>query len=804
MLASRARWRIRETNDDAVTRLIDELSLSPLLAKLLVARGMEQIEEVRKFLQVGAAQIHDPFLMDGIEIAVERIRSALQRQEFIRIYGDYDADGVSSTSLMVYLMRELGANFDYYIPHRIHEGYGLNNSALDQAKEHGVSLIITVDTGISAYAEVEYAGSLGIDVIVTDHHEPPEILPPAHAVINPKKPGCSYPFKQLAGVGVAFKLAHALLNRLPHELLEMVAIGTVADLMPLTDENRVLVKLGIDALRNSGNPGLLALFDAAGIERKDVSAGHIGFSLAPRINASGRLESAGDAVRLLTTNDREEADRLAFELDQLNKERQRIVEEMTAEALAMLEEGPDPAEQRVLIVSKEDWNAGVIGIVASKLLEKYYRPTIVLGIDPQTGIAKGSARSIAGFDLYKALTSCSDLFEHYGGHQAAAGMSIAQERIPELKHRLEALAQECLTEQDLLPEIQVDLCSTLEEATLDGIKQLEQLAPFGMGNPSPRVVFTGLELNQCKKMGREQQHLKLTLSQEAKQVPAMEAVGFGKSFMADKMAPSARIDVLGELSINEWNGIRKPQLIIQDLRIPEPQVFDWRGIRNSDDRWSSLFAEAAAVNNYGGGKQNTAFVVFNDHNYSYLSPGWITRSSIWSFADSGPPKPIHNESGHSYAEITDLILMAMPQQASQAEQALQQAIGVERVYAVFEDSSRNEAVIPGREQFKQVYAALLQQAKSTVEERALLDYISKRSGLPKGSIQFIIKVFEELSFVERDGTGYRCVASPVKKELSSSRLYRSNQERQRTEEMLLYSSAKELSRWVRSQLTHRI
>lgn len=800
MLASRARWKIKEVDNTAAARLIEQLNLSPLLAKLLVARGMSDVEEVRRFLQADADQIYDPYLMDGMREAVERIRCALDRKEWIRIYGDYDADGVSSTSLMVHLMRQLGASFDYYIPHRIHEGYGLNKNALDQAKESGVGLIITVDTGISAWPEVEYAASLGIDVIVTDHHEPPEKLPPAYSVINPKKPGCPYPYKQLAGVGVAFKLAHALLGRLPQELLEMAALGTVADLMPLTDENRVLVKLGIESMRSTTNPGLSALMDAAGVDKKELSAGHIAFSLAPRINASGRLESADDAVRLLTTNDREEADRLAFELDQLNKERQRIVEEMTAEALAMLENTPDLAGHKVLVVWKENWNAGVIGIVASKLLEKYYRPTIVLGIDPETGLAKGSARSITGFDLYKALSSCSELFEHYGGHQAAAGMTIASERIPELKLRLEAYAADCLTEQDLIPEIQVDFHCGLEDATLEGITQLERMAPFGMGNPSPRIVIKELELQDCKKIGREKQHLKLTLVQEERQVPAIEAVGFGKGSLAERIAPSASIDILGELSVNEWNGIRKPQIIIHDLRVPDPQVFDWRGIRSTDSRWAELFAEGAAEPDHGSYQRNKAVVIFDEEELAGLPPEWKSGSSIWCFKDTGQWIDIHNDLKHSYSEITDLILYSMPPGQNQLELALREAAGVQRIYSVFQEPSPGRRTIPGREQFKQVYAVLMQRAQSPVEENVLVDYISRRSGLPRSTIQFIMKVFEELSFVERDGTGYRCVASPAKRELSSSRLYSNYIDRQRVEEMLMYSSAKELSRWIVSRL----
>ncbi|MCC2685791.1 MAG: YrvE, partial [Paenibacillaceae bacterium] len=339
MLHARTKWLIGDTDPSCADRIAKTHNIDGLLARLLVSRGIVDPDRIDEFLRGGTERLFDPFLMKGMQEAVGRIRLAIERQQKIRVYGDYDADGISSTTLMIFLLTRLGANFDYYIPHRIEEGYGLNCGALDEAKRQGVDLIVTVDTGISAWEEIEHASRIGLDVVVTDHHEPPEKLPDAVAVVNPHQPGCEYPFKTLAGVGVAFKLAQALLGEPPLDLLEYAAIGTIADLMPLLGENRLIVKLGLERMRETTNAGLKALLDVAGIDRTTVSAGHIGFQLGPRINASGRLESAVQAVKLLTTTDEEEARELAYNLDALNRQRQELVEEMVAEAVARLEAG---------------------------------------------------------------------------------------------------------------------------------------------------------------------------------------------------------------------------------------------------------------------------------------------------------------------------------------------------------------------------------------------------------------------------------------------------------------------------------
>ncbi|TXK79308.1 single-stranded-DNA-specific exonuclease RecJ [Paenibacillus sp. N3.4] len=800
MLAPKARWSIGNADEELIETFVRDLQLNPLVARMLVLRNIRTLQEAEQFMHGSLHDYHDPFLLDGMHAAVERIRKAITQAELIRIYGDYDADGVSSTSLMIHLLKGMGARFDSYIPHRIREGYGLNRSAIELAQDQGVSLFITVDTGISAASEVAYIQELGMDVIVTDHHEPPAVLPQALAVINPKKPGCAYPYKHLAGVGVAFKLAHALLGRIPEELLEFAALGTVADLMPLTGENRLIVKMGLSRMQASTYAGFRSLIQVSGIERKEVTASHIGFSLAPRINASGRLEAADTAVRLLTTTDEQEAEQIAFDLDLLNKERQRIVEEMVSEAFELAEQQRAQGFDKVIVVAKEEWNVGVVGIVASKIVDKFYRPTLVLSIDPLTGIAKGSARSIAGFDLHHALTACEEWLDHYGGHQAAAGMSLNSIHLDVFRKKLNELAEESLTEEDFIPLLHADAVCSLPDVPIGSIEQLEKLAPFGMGNPAPRFMFSDLSLDEIRTMGKEKQHLKLALSQVSDEVScSVEAVGFGKGSLAGLITPSAKLDVLGELSINEWNGVRKPQILMQDLRIIHMQLFDWRGVGQLDKKIAELKHLASSAS--GQAACTPAIVLFDEADVSlFASTAFQIGESVpyWILKDSDELLPGNELASRlDFASVQDIIFYTIPRSLASLQSLLQQAKGMMRCYAVFAELRPNTgSTLPSREMFKTIYATLQKEGSIPVQDTRLLTGISKRSGLSTPMIQFILSVFEELNFTERQGAFVKLQASPAKKDLTASRLYQHRLHRQEVESIVMYSSAKELERWI--------
>ncbi|PZE19458.1 single-stranded-DNA-specific exonuclease RecJ [Paenibacillus xerothermodurans] len=799
MLQPRANWNIYETDADQAEQLAKDLQIEPLLARLLIVRGIKSKENAAAFLHGGTDRTHDPFLLDGMTRAVYRVRQALERGEHIRVYGDYDADGVSSTALMVFLLRQLGASFDYYIPHRVREGYGLNKGAIEAAHTQGVTLLITVDTGISSVEEISYASELGIDVIVTDHHEPPAVLPQAYALINPKKPGCTYPFKQLAGVGVALKLAEALLGRWPEELLEFAALGTVADLMPLVDENRIIVKNGLARLKSTANPGFRALFGVAGIQPKDANAMHIGFALAPRINASGRLHNADDAVRLLITEDMLEAKNLADELDEMNKARQLLVEDITKQAMAMKEQhAAAGVGAAVIVVAQDDWNIGVVGIVASKLVDRFYRPAIVLGIDNETGLAKGSARSIAGFDIHKALYHCEDLLEHYGGHQAAAGMTLTRENVPELTRRLNALAEEWLLPEHFVPQMDADMVCSLEEVELKTIEQLEQLGPFGMGNPTPKFVLSDVRCQELRTMGKERQHMKLSLQCAVEQTAVtLDAVGFNKAAIIPWISPTASVDILGELTINEWNGLRKPQLMIQDIRISHVQLFDWRGAAKLDEKINEVAARLASHD--GTQQAQLALLTLNDRDEE-LRSRFGGQFAIWGIERPGGDGVVpRNElaSQQSPTAITDIVLYDLPADLATLAAAARAMEGAQRFYAVFQGELVNVGNLPTRDMFKTVYAAV-HRHNGGLSSGAFTAALSKRSGLSADLIQFMLDVFIELGLIRRTNSGYETepVKSTGKKELSSSALYQQRQSMLEVEQALLYSTTDQLHQWI--------
>lgn len=756
MLKARTRWQLATYEDALVDEIATHCNIAPVIARLLMIRGMNTPELAQAFLQASVEQFHDPYLLDGMEASVNRIRAAIEQREPICIYGDYDADGVSSTSLMVHTMRQLGAVFDTYIPNRFKEGYGLNKDALQYLHESGTKLVVTVDTGISAVEQVEYGKSLGLDIIVTDHHEPPEIIPDAYAVINPKKPSCHYPFEMLAGVGVAFKLAHALLGEPPLHLLDLAAIGTIADLVPLVDENRLLASLGLRRMNQTRNPGLQALIKVCGLEDTQLTAGHVGFALGPRINAVGRLETAEAAVKLLTTDNPHEAVEYAQQLDDLNRERQDLVQTMTEEAIAMVEANYPIEENAVLVVAKEGWNVGVVGIVASRLVERYYRPTIVLGIDPEKGTAKGSARSIVGFDLYEALTACQDLLPHYGGHTMAAGMTLPVENVQPLRERLHHLASERLTVEDFIPLTKVDLTIGLDDCSTTVVEQMEALAPFGLGNPTPLVMVENLNVEGMRKIGRDATHLKCTLKAGS---TTLDAIGFGWAEAMDEITPHAKLQVVGELSINEWNGVRKPQLIIRDLAVPTRQWFDWRGKPDKEMKWKSI-----------ANKHDALTVVFNQKNYE-------TLLALGGGNQEKQPPQIHWErtddlsaSMLRWDQYDTVILYDLPKNRRALARVMQAAASAKRIYCLFgeADLGMERIQVPTREQFKQLYQVL---SRYPVVEHQLLDALARKLQVKPTLLAGMLEVFIELGFVTQESTAYHLVPDSAKKALDQSKRY---------------------------------
>ncbi len=567
------RWVIHEVDESLVNKLANSLGISPIAARVLAGRGLNDPDACRLFLKPSLAQIHDPFLLHGIEKAVIRIGQAIGNNEKIYVYGDYDVDGVCSTAVIHHTLSELGARVAYYIPHRIREGYGLNCEALDSIAAEGAGVVITVDNGISACREADHARELGLDLIVTDHHEPGPELPDAFVIINPKQIECPYPFKSLAGVGVAFKLAHAALKRLhPDEtkarellgsMLDLVTMGTVADIVPLLGENRAIVSAGLPRIQSTQRVGLAQLLRRSSLAKRKITTSSIGYGLGPRINAAGRTEHATFGVELLLTNDPREAELLSEKLETFNNQRRSIEMNTAEEAIGIVEE-QGLYKNRVIVVAQKGWHHGVLGIVASRVLARYYRPTIVISIDGDS--ARGSARSVMGFDMHQALHHCDDILEQYGGHKMAAGMNLKATRLEDFCQKINAFAMDALTEEALVPMIRVDTEASSDDLTETTLRCLEQMEPFGESNPRPMLVVKDASLVDEPQILKEK-HIKLRMVSPCGN--RIAALGWGMIDRVEELqGHRGVIELAGSPFINEWNGRISIEIELKDFRVP--------------------------------------------------------------------------------------------------------------------------------------------------------------------------------------------------------------------------------------------
>ena len=560
------RWVIKKHDHSLAAALAAELGVSPLVAALLIARGYDDAEKATRFLNPSYDHLHEPYLLKGMREAVERIFRAIDAGEKFLIWGDYDVDGTTGTVLLRKMLKILGAETAFHVPNRFTEGYGINIPALEQAKADGCTVVISVDCGIRSFEPIAWAKENGLDFIVTDHHisDPERGNPDAYAVINPNQPGCEYPDKHLAGVGVAFKLAHALLreknkDHLVPAFLKITAIGTVADIMQLTGENRAIVTLGLRDLPNTRNYGLKALMEVADC-RSDMTSYHIGFRIAPRINAAGRMDVAKHVVELFECEDFNEARRLATILDSRNRERQQVQQQITELALTEATEGPG---RKFVVVAGDGWHRGVIGLAASRIAERLHRPTIVLSVED--GYGHGSARSIPNYHLLNALESCPELFEQFGGHAAAAGMKVKQENIDAVREALNRYAESSLTEAHLQPELHIDARVSPQTLTLGLVSDLAKLEPFGAGNPKPIFVTNGLVVREEPRVMKEK-HLKLWLDAGGGQ--RFEAVWWdGVERSKERtLVPGSRIEVAYTAEANVWQSNVRLQLVVEDIR----------------------------------------------------------------------------------------------------------------------------------------------------------------------------------------------------------------------------------------------
>ncbi len=761
MLRSKMKWNFTYNEwNDSVSPVH---GLTQLTQTLLYKRNIMEPDEIEKFLHPSLDHLHDPFLMSDMSKSVERVRTAIENKESILVFGDYDADGVSSTTVMVEALREAGAECDFYIPNRFTEGYGPNEEAFMFAGDTGYSVIITVDNGIAATHEAEVAKQLGIDLIITDHHEVQEKLPDAYAIIHPKT-SKDYPFDDLAGVGVAFKFASALLGRFPQELLDLVVIGTIADLVPLQGENRILAHFGLQAISHSNRPGIEALRQVCDIDGH-INEETIGFTIGPRLNAVGRLQDASPAVDLLLSSNVEEAIQLAEFINSLNQERQKIVADIAKEAEEMLAAGEEVSD-RVIIVAKEGWNPGVLGIVASKLVRKFDRPAIVLGIDAELGEAKGSARSIDAFDLFQNCMEVRDRFKHFGGHAQAAGMTLSVEQIDGLRKDLNRLADQKLSAEDYQQTLDVALTVDIENLSLKQVEEVNQLRPFGMGNPKPlfRVKHSPKEI---RLIGSRKNHLKL---QFQKDNAKLEGVAFGMGELYPHISPHASLEVVGELGINEWNGRKNLQLMIKDMMINEWQLFDFRGSKHLEKNIAIPAGEKFAA------------VTFHD---AAQSPHQLP---IFSHAELDGTE-----------EFDGVLLLDLPNRLEDlAELLKKQQPG--KLYACYrlEDGAFLKTW-PTRDHFKWFYGMLMKRKTFNLHREG--DQLAARRGWDRSMVDFISQVFFELEFVKMEDGLITINSKPSQKDLQESVLYQERQYQLKIEQALYYSTFKELKDWLDSSMS---
>ena len=563
----RKNWIYKQLNIDSEN--LKKLSGSPIIATLLQNRGIYSQEEAKAYFSKPLASIHSPFLFDGMEDACKRIISAISNNEKIVVYGDYDVDGITSTALLYRFLKSQNANVSYYIPTRADEGYGINILALNKIAKAGTKLLITVDCGITAVGEVEFAKLQGIDTILTDHHNCQEKIPGALAVINPKLPDSDYPFSGLAGVGVAFKLALAIASKLSLKTSEvfsqysdLAAIGTIADLVPLTDENRIIVDRGLKKIiSGSSFPGICAMLKICKTEPENVTSDTIAFSIAPRLNASGRLNSASHSVELLLTDDYKKAEEIAIELDAENLERRNTEQEIFSQALDIIENDTEFNKKKVIVLNNEGWHQGVIGIVASRICEKFYKPAIMISTEGIKG--KGSGRSIPAFNLFNALEDASEHLSSFGGHSVAAGLNIKSSDIEAFKKHINAYADTCLTEEDFLPTLKIDCEIPAKSVNLTNVRFLSNFEPFGMGNETPVFSMHGVELKSFSLIGADKKHLRLTILSDVLQ---FNCIGFNMRDFEKILVPGMHYNIAFTLGINTYQGKELIQLRLKDIQ----------------------------------------------------------------------------------------------------------------------------------------------------------------------------------------------------------------------------------------------
>ncbi len=758
MLKSKAKWNFNELDSNG--------TIASVMECLFHERGIYSIEEQKQFMYPKLEDVQHPKYLDDVKKAKERVLEAIDRQEKIIVYGDYDADGVTSTALLVTVLRELGANCDYYIPNRFLEGYGLHKEALEKFHTDEVSLIITVDNGIANDVEADFAKYLGLDLIITDHHEVQTEIPNAYAIIHPSL-SQDYSFNKLAGVGVAFQFAHYLRDEMPTHLLDLVAIGTIADLVPLVSENRTFVYHGLKELTDTENIGLTALMQNCHLD-KEVTARDVGFTIAPRLNAVGRLQNASLAVELLLTEDMEHANQIAKQIDELNVERQQIVNKIVKEA----EKQVNP-EDGFIILYNESWHEGVLGIAASRLVRKFDRPVMMLTYKSETDELKGSARSIPAFNIFENAMKFRHLFTNFGGHSQAAGMTFPYENLEVIKSEFNHQVFTQLTDEDFKQVIHISSPITMDLMTEELVQRITSFAPFGMGNEEPNFYFKG-KPTQLRQIGQDNKHLKLQFAGQTR----IEAIGFGIGRLYYSISPNSEIEIVGKLQLNEWNGNRTVQILIEDLAVNDWQLLDYRG-RKSDSTISPYLHTFSTNTLVANNLKRIQHFASDQHDIQLISYD----------------KDLNTV---NLAESEILYVLDLPDDIQTLKTIVEKTnpAFIHVSYSITDDAYLQS--IPTREDFKWMYGYLFKHAP--IHLKIDLPTMMQLKRWTKDKTVFILKVFLDLKFIHIEDNVIYINKDVEKTDLSTSKTYQQRLEKGKIEKELYYSTYEELKQWFEQHL----
>ncbi|HDH6083853.1 single-stranded-DNA-specific exonuclease RecJ [Staphylococcus aureus] len=757
MIKPKYKWKLTKPAEYISDELTSKLKLTPIVKKILESKSIIDEQAIESIISDTDIN-HDALQLSDMTKTIERIKRAIANDEKTLVYGDYDADGVTSTTILVTTLQLLGAQVGWHIPNRFTEGYGPNELAFRNAHDEGITLIITVDNGIQGHNEIKMVQDLGVDVIVTDHHEIGSTLPEAYAIVHPMHPSFNYPFQQLCGAGVAYKLAQALIENVPDYFKALVAIGTIADLVSLTDENRSLVKQGLKVLNDQCPTSVKALLKEAGYN-DNIDEETIGFIIGPRLNAVGRLDDASLACELLMTDDEEEAAFLAEQVEHFNRERKDIVATITEEAMAMAETKVKKGDL-FLLLAKENWHEGVLGIVASKIVETFALPTLILNIDREQNHAKGSARSIDQVSMFEILSAHQELIAKFGGHHMAAGMTMDIENIESLAEGLNKWMKELSKTTSLDPVKQVDVLLTENDITIKNIRDMNRLRPFGTDFSRPIFEMDDLSVSSVKAIGQQKNHLKLTLGESN-----IVALFWQNGHLEPELQDEQPINILGSVQINEWNGNQSPQLIIQDIAMNEQQILDYRSKRKS-----LPFTE-------------------NDENIVVL---------IHPKSDKVNANEYYY--GEEIKQQTDkVVLRDLPTSMEDLSNSLQQ-LQFSQLYIVLQ---HNHSIyfdgIPNMDIFKKCYKALITKQETNIQKEGML--LCQHLSVKPDTLKFMLKVFLDLKFVTQEDGLIRINQQPDKRSIDSSKVYQLRQQRMDVEKQLLYQDFSEIKNWIKSQLS---